>query len=264
MATSIEDINALIAGYTDLKAYFEDQKPRWDGDVTAAQAAYAALAGNLRGVVNTQMYFTATVDPDVVAPTNVAGGTFATLKSAIEAAPAGAYVFLQLIAGKTYPISTAIYLRNRDVVLNKSGVGANPVIAPRATANATSNSLDLIVVEAGSLLFQYCDILLPPKANAALGWSGAKALIGFRAGTTVRLGIAGGIVTSTDPEIGLVNAMVATSIQLGLYQVTLDGPFSAVVRAQDASIVVSKFTVTLLNGASMTDGGTIGTNILQN
>ena len=45
MATSIEDINALIAGYTDLKAYFEDQKPRWDGDVTAAQAAYAALAG---------------------------------------------------------------------------------------------------------------------------------------------------------------------------------------------------------------------------
>ncbi len=51
---SVEDINALIAGYTDLKAYYEGQKPRWDGDVAAAQAAYAALAANLVGIIPTE------------------------------------------------------------------------------------------------------------------------------------------------------------------------------------------------------------------
>lgn len=42
MSTSAEQINQLIGGYTDLKAYFEGQRDDWEARVAAAEASFTA------------------------------------------------------------------------------------------------------------------------------------------------------------------------------------------------------------------------------
>lgn len=51
---------------------------------------------------------------------------------------------------------------------------------------------------------------------------------------------------------------------LKLYGTTLDGPIFGVTITADGVSLVSKYAVTLANGAALTDGGTVGTNVLQN
>jgi len=264
MATSIEDINALIAGYTNLKEYFDAQKPRWDDDVVEAQNAYAALASNLNGVVVSQMNFTATINPNDPAPTNVRAGVFNTIKAAVDAAPQGAFVTLSLVSGATFPIAADISLDTKTLRLIKSGVGANPIIAPSVYSTGAHNALRKFDMWSGYLYLQNCDVQFPAKVDAALPWSATSTLVGYHSGSSVRVGIFSSTVTSSEPAHGLASAKVGTQVTLSIYNTTLDGPFSAVAIAFNGVVEISQGAVTLLNGATLTDGGTIGTNILQN
>ena len=253
-----------ISAFDDLLGYFQGQKPRWDDDVEAAQAAYAALAGNLRGVVGSQMDFTATINPDDPAPTNVRAGVFNTIKAAVDAAPQGSFVTLSLVSGATFPIAADILLANKTVRLIKSGGGANPILTPIAYSTGSHNALRTFDMWSGLLQLQNCDVQFPAKVDAALPWSSTCTLVIYRTGTLVSLGLTGGTVSSSEAEHGLASAKAGTHVTLGIYNTTLDGPFSAVSTAGNGVVEISQGAVTLLNGATLTSAGTIGTNILQN
>ena len=262
---SIADINNAATAMNQLKARYEGFLDGADDQIAARQAAYDGLAGNLINVVNGQMYFTVTVDPDEPNPAvNQDGGTFTTIKAAIEAAPMGSAVLVYLKAGKTHQIASTVFVKNRDIVVVKSGAGDNPVIAPAAGSNGASNYLSCLRFDPGATLRMVdVDIQFPPKIEEALPWNSDKALIGYHPGATTVLELVRSVVTGTG---GLALTSAATGVRVGLTlnTVTLDGDITAVTSANFGVSLIGKHAVTLLNGAAITDGGTVGVNILQN
>lgn len=266
MVDSTEQANQLLANITDLKDYFEGQRPTWDGDVVVAQAAYAALTADLKGVVNSLMYFTATVDPDDPAPTNIDGGTFNTIKVAVDASPAGSYVKLYLLAGKTHVLDST-NMHGRVIELIKTGAGDNPVLSPSALATETYNNLSGFRPHgACSLRLESVDVVFPSKVDVALPWSLSNSLVSYVHGGSPIVTMSNSIVTGGADAAGLgIMSVHAGGVgMLGVYGATFDGPIYAVNAVASGSVLIGKHTVTLLNGAALTDGGTIGVNILQN
>lgn len=262
--TTHEALLRQTATAEELLAYFQAQRDQFQADVAEAQGDYAALAADLDALIGSRMDFTATIDPDEAAPTNVDGGTFTTIKAAIDAAPKGSFVTLSLAPGKTFPIDADIYIFNRTVHLIRNGGGANPVIAPGVISTGSHNALTNFRMWFGHLMLTNCDVQFPGKVDAGLPWSSTCTLVQYRTGSRVSVGVINGEVTSSEAEHGLASAKVGTHVVLGIYNSTLDGPLSAVRTANGGVVEISQAAVTLLNGASLTDAGTIGVNILQN
>ena len=114
-------------------------------DIDAAAAILSGdittLEGNIPSIIRNEMHFSATVDPDEANPTEVEGGTFNTVVAAVEAAPAGSFAQIKLLADKTYVMDTNIIQNNVATQLVKEGAGANPIFAVQAFAAATNNLL---------------------------------------------------------------------------------------------------------------------------
>ena len=64
-------------------------------------------------------------------------------------------------------------------------------------------------------------------------------------------------------SFGLCSAHAGTIANLSLYEVTLDGAIYGMTSAANGIALVCPYTTTLLNGATLTAGGVIGTNVLQ-
>lgn len=257
--TTHDALLQLIASYGDVLGYLEN----YQGNLDQAVADYAALASNLRGIVKSEMSFTATIDPDDTVPSNVNGGTFNTVKAAVEASPSGAFLRLRLQPGKTYPIDGDILAENRNVILQKSGGGDNPALAPSAYSTGAHNALSCFrFEEGGSLKLVYTDVQFPQKADAALAWSSDSSLIGHHPTVSTIFGMTGGTVTGHD-GLGLMSSFTGKHMAISLSAVTLDGAMFAVKGVASGLALIGKYAVTLKNGAQLTDGGTIGTNILQ-
>jgi hypothetical protein len=264
MATSIEDINALIAGYTDLKAYFEDQKPRWDGDVSAAQAAYTALSSNLKNVVNTQMNFNVEIDPDAVNPSEVSGGVFTNIGDAIDAAPYGSLVTLNLLAGKEHTVDRGLFLAGRRLFIKQKGPGDRPTLKFSAVSDANFNHMrGFDTIGSESITMQSVNIQFPEKDNPALAWSSLRSIIRYTSFGMRIVSLNSCNITGQD------NVCVASSVGAGLSlismnNVIMDGAVFAVGSMSSGVAMFSKQSVTLLNGAGVNEGGTLGTNYLMN
>ena len=210
------------------------------------------------------MYFTATIDPDDPAPTNVDGGTFNTMKAAVEAAPAGAFVFLSFQTDKTHEI-TNMTSYAQAIYLLATGGGAAPELTVAAYASAGYNLIHTIsMLGFGTIRSAGVNIRLPDaKADAGLPWSSQNSL--------VRYGEA--IQRSFNFYLGTVSGGEGCSLlrvsgggigKLAIYNATLDGPIYGAAGLVSGVAIVGKSGVTLLNGAALTDGGTLGTNLLQN
>lgn len=261
--TTHEALLRQTATAEELLAYFQGQRTELQADIATSQAAYAALAANLKGVVKSQMYFTALIDPDEANPTNEDAGVFNTIEAAVEAAPSGAFLRLSLQPGKTYPIEGTILAENRNIILQKSGAGDNPVLAPAAFSTGSSNALWCFrFEEGGSLKTSYVDVQFPQKADAGLAWSSDNTLVGYHPTMSVVLGMIGGVVTGHD-NLALISSFTGRHVAISLNNVTLDGAMFAVKGAGDGSVLIGRHALTLTNGAQLTDGGTVGTNILQ-
>lgn len=268
MATSTEQITDLISGYTDLKGYFEGQKPQWDAGVADAQAAYAALSGNLKGVIGTQMLFTAIVDPDELAPTNVRGGTFNTLKALVDAAPRGSTVISQGVEGAVINITEHIELAGKRLVLQTQGA-ANAVTKAIYRFNAfddgVSNYLYHIACDDGaSVEIQYAEVRVLGRADGALPWADSgKFAIGQVAGRgTLSVGVAQCVVTVADGN-ALMSPHQGCVLSLASFGATVSGAGFVVGQVSTGVVLVSVKSMTLSSGAAVLDGGTVGTNVLQ-
>ncbi len=257
----IDTANAKI---DPLEAWKTQTEADFQALLATEQAGFATLASDLKGVVNGQMYFTATVDPDDPAPTNVDGGTFNTIFDVTNAAPAGAFVDCSLIAGKSHDFGNHINTFGRKMRFKKSGAGNDPAVNVLSYANATHNYNYGFTPHLGGVVrFEHCDILFGDKTDVGLPWASTRNLISYTHGGHARLEIYGGSVTGFTSQ-SLMTANAGSIAQLSLYSTTLDGPITGVQYNTNGVALISHQAVTLLNGATLTESGTLGTHFLSN
>jgi hypothetical protein len=259
----IEDINQAAVAMNALTARMNQFVGDADAQIEDRRDAYDAIAADLKSVVGRQMYFTATVNPNEPNPTNVDAGTFNTIKGAIDAAPAGSFVHITIARDVVCVVDVDVQLAAKTVFITSSGAGANPVIEFAASVSQTHNFIrGFSFSYGGSVHFNHCDISLPEKLDPGLPWSGSPSPMAYGLSVTVSVGFYNGTVSGPS-EAGLVSCYTATFVNIRLYSCTLDG-VSAVIRGSSGCANISNGNVTLINGAKLTDLGTVGTNILQN
>lgn len=257
-----EQVSRLIANFTsasDVASRFEsDTIPQFQAQVDAATA-------NLRGVVNSQMHFTAVVDPDESAPTRIDGGTFNTIADAVAASPAASVCEVILQAGKSYDVGQDINMLGRNIFIRKAGAGADPIVNAQARASATHNSLyQFRPSGGGALSFFLCDVRLPTASpNPSLPWSASRSILIYVPGQVSsismdRCRVSGGI---PGVSLGLVSGLLASSASLSSFTSTFDGPFFGVI--DGGATLINNHTLTLLNGAAVRDRGVIGVDTLE-
>lgn len=258
------DINNAAGAQNALTARMNAFLDTIDADIATRQAAYDALASNLSAVVDAEMNFLAYVDPDEANPTNVDGGTFTSISAAVDASPRGALVTIYLAAGKEHVLDNYVFVRHRRLSFLKNGAGDRPVIRHTVIANATHNSIyGFTMSDGGSVRAGNVDFIMDDKADAGLPWSNNKtAFVYANAGRTEVELVACSVTGHTDQ--GFTSAYTGNQVRLGMWGVTLDGPINAVVAVTSGLAMISHGAVTLLNGAALNDGGTLGTHLLKN
>ena len=207
------------------------------------------------------MYFQATVDPGLAVPTNVAGGSFNTIKEAVDAAPASSYVFLKLVDGVDHIIDGPIATLGRKIYLGKQGANRAKV----RIGVFVSGGFNKLAQFGWSVGFSFysrdVDFTIDEKADPNIVWGGDE--IGFFGyGPWISIGLRNAIITAP-ADVSIAPARFGAIVNMSLLNVTLDGAFHAVKSAANGVVSVSTYSVTLLNGAAIVDGGTVGTNILQ-
>ena len=264
MATSTEQLNDAIAALKGAADAYNGKKGEIDAALASAQAGFTALSGDLKGVVNERMHFTATIDPDEPNPTDVDGGTFLTAKQAIEAAPSGAWVLLNFARGKVHQI-TSVVSYAQALYFRPIGSGEAPILDFPAFSTGAYNQMHTIsMLGEGVLNSAAVDFSFPvAKAEDALPWSSQNSAIRYGEAIQRRLYFASGKVSGGE-SCALLRAGGGSIAQLSIYNATLDGPIYGINGMASGIGVAAKAGVTLLNGAALTDGGTLGTNLLQN
>ncbi|PID35268.1 MAG: hypothetical protein CR964_00455 [Rhodobacterales bacterium] len=159
---------------------------------------------------------------------------------------------------------------NKNVVLQKTGVGANPELQQGAYVYISGNGSEYNAVYrwvfegGGSLAIRNVDISLPGKSNPALAWTSRRAIVAYSSQVGSALSISGGTISGADAQVGLVSAHTGNRVEINLASVTLDGPFAVIINADNGVSLVGTYSVTLQNGAQIADGGTLGANMLKN
>lgn len=75
--------------------------------------------------------------------------------------------------------------------------------------------------------------------------------------------VRGGTITGAE-GVSICGAQAGSSVRLAIYNSTLDGAIYAVTGLATGVAVISTNIVTFVNGALLTDAGTVGVNILKN
>lgn len=262
MTLSVEQLTAGIAALTDAATAYNGKKAEID-------AAVAAALNDLRGLTKTQAWYRATVDATEPAPTRVSGGTFLTIKEVTDRAPAGAYVDIDLIPGQTYTHDNNVNLWGRYISLRRKAGLAGPdpicaVLAQSVMVDGVENNVlyGFQPIGGGSVSFQEVEIQFGAKVNPAAVWGLQAVMVRYMTGTTCQIRLSSCTVTGEAGQ-GIASCNGGAVIHMGLYNTTLDGAFHAILSADAGAAVIGVHSTTLTNGALLTDGGTIGTNILQ-
>ena len=262
MATSTEQINDLIQAGNDWK----EQADALLADRLAHQNAYEALTVDLKGVVDARMMFTGRFDNTQVS-TNQEGGYWDSIADCINDAPPGSLVNIYLAEDQTFEFEgNAFFGYSKKIRISRDPAqnGPRPTLRFKAYEHNGENRLYGITPNVGgSAYIDTVDIEFEDKVNAALPWSTSAGIFSIGQASSVDLGIRYSTITGHADQY-LASALYATQVGLRLHSVTLDGPFVAVKNTASASVSLSQNALTLQNGATLTDGGTIGTNILKN
>jgi len=260
---TLEDLSQATAAMQAAADAFNSKAGEIDD---AAQAA----TNNLLGLTESQAWYQAKVDANDPAPTRVSGGTFLSIKEVTDRAPAGSLVRIELLPDQTYTVAYNINLKNRFLrfVRPKYLPGANPVLIFETytfvqDATELNANYGFSAGGGGSLSFDDISIQLKDKANPAADWSLWSNLLHYQTGATNRVRLGSCVVTGVAGQ-SITSCGGGGVALLGLYNTVLDGPIYAVAHATNGSVVIGKNRMTLMNGASLTDAGTIGVNILSN
>lgn len=264
---SINDINNAAAAMNQLKARYEGFLNDADAQIAVRQAAYDNLSGDLKGIIRTELTKELYVDNTVAVPS---GSSYQTLAQALGALPRGSFAIIRLRTGQVHEINSHINVGGITVDIGYYGPIADgkPIIKHNAGVDGGSNVMWGYTGHSCSVTINGCDIELPTeKADPNLTWlnsrrsvfSGARGRERFAGFQTCT--VTGGMA---DVNLGLITVYESGYASVGLFVVTLDGPISLIVSAPSGAFSVRKTAFTLANGATETDGGTLGTNYLSN
>lgn len=263
-----DDLTAATQALNDAAEAYHGKITEIDGRVDQAEGEYAALAVSLKGVVNAQMAFSGTVDPDNPAPTNIDGGTFNTIKALVDAAPAGAFVTCYLISDKTYTLSQNIGFTNQFLFFRKSGGGADPILdVPAFETDAHNNIYAFVPYGVCGVKFHDIDLRLPTaEPNPAKPWSSARSIVQYQVGMPIAVALSASTVTGgiAGVNLGVMSNNGAGTSFFAMWVSTLDGPIFGVVDAGTGVTTVAKSAATFANGAAATTTATLGANLLEN
>lgn len=264
---STDQVIADMRGWTDLKAYFESQKGRWDDDVVSAQAAYAALSNNLIAVADGRHHFEVTWDPASDGSQTGNGGTYPTLASIFADAPDYCFLEINMLASTVYEIDEQVLTGwGQDISFFFTESAAE--IANRPTLRFTTynqngyNYKNRIRLRRGSTVsFRSVNIDIPGKIEAGDPWSQKACIQGWYFDQPNSVGIYKNAITGADGT-ALVTAENGSIILVSAFEVSVDGAVSLAALARGAG-VISTQSVTLANGASKSIDGTLGTTLIE-
>ena len=263
---SIENINQAATAMNALTARMNNFVGEADAQIAQRQAAYDALAGNLKNVVNNQMFFSALVDPDEANPTLTDGGTFTTIAQVFTKVPAGSYIDIVLKSGKVYPISNDILVYGCKVQFAPAQVGDKPIIQFAPKAGVNFNSIASFTPLVGSFFrFSRVHLELPTaKADPNLPWSSSNTLVRYQPGGQVSVGLDACLVTGGE-GVGVASCNGGCNVNLGIYNSILDGPLTAISAAQLGTISLALNSPSLVNGALLHGPeAVLGQNLIKN
>ena len=262
---AITDINNAAAAMNALSARATGFFDNLDADIDVRRDAYDDLVGDIRNAAAGVLGFEATVDPDIDNPSEIDGGTFNTIGAALAASPASSHVRLVLAAGKDYPLTENFNMAGRNVQIVYVGNAARPVIKPQAfiTAGNKNRVFGFQFRGAEFMRIDGCDIVMPQKAQANLDWDVAVALFFRSPGAQLAMSINSSLITGASP-LAITTCAGGGQVNLAVNSVTISGSMSAVSSVQSGVAIISTQNLTMENGAAVTDGGTIGVNILKN
>lgn len=238
-----------------------------DAQIAQRQAAYDALAGNLSGIVASELSQTLYVDNTIGA---AAGTTFPTIKAAIDSLPAGGDATIRLYTGQTHDVDADIDMKRRGIILAQQGdIGlGKPIINLLAYNSGGYNRMYGFSGTDFSLMTTSCDIALPTvePVPGDPWYIFDKTMCqhtrgGHRWLTLSSASVTGGVA---GVGLGLISAYEASFAGLGLFVVSFNGPITGVTDGAGGVFHIRKVSATLQNGAALNSGGTLGTNFLQN
>lgn len=255
--TTHEALVRQTAAAEALLAYFQGQRDGLQADIGTAQAAYAALSLNLKGVIANEMSFIGTIDPNAVA-TNVRGGIFNTIHDFVNAAPVGAYLLGQIPGDVTIEVNQSFTLHNQFLELVKLGGVDRPLVRFNCVVfNGTHNGLH-VVDGRGNWGFrcQDIDIDIAGKVDAALPWAWRKSV--FTANANASSGFLPVALNKCDVSGADGNALVTVHAgglcSLSLMDANFAGDMFTVTGW--GKVISSEYVVGLSGGAAMLDTAT--------
>jgi len=261
---SIDNINQAATAMNALTARMNNFVGDADAQIAQRRAAYDGLAADLKGVVNGQMYFVGYVKPNEPNPTNIDGGTFLTIYDAVVRSPYGAQVMLFLDPG-IHEVTSDIPVGNRMIYIDKNGV-EKPVILLKARASDVFNyPYHFDDCRNGAVYIKSCEIEFPAeKIDDSLEWNDASSvLLQYTVSGFNHLSLTD-CKGSGDAPFALVTGNGSCTNVLGLHSTTLDGTIVGVSRTASGVSIISKQSLTLLNGALVRSTTGDLPNILEN
>ena len=264
MATSTEQINDLIAGYTDLKTYFEGARNR------------------IEAAIDT-MYDPKTLYVDSNAGDDANEGTSAapvrTFGKALTLVPDGGKSIIRLREGLVYGTSggdAALYFNASTVVeVNRwdsdwADTVTHPIIHLENAVSNGQNSSACTIYAGGpfQFIFRGVKVVADVPANEVLGWVAHKRKFirtaSFVAGTQIGLQLHNAHFTLLGNAVEVAGPQYREAIFVGIDHSSIAGGGALITDAADGSCMVSVGSLTASDGSKILDGGTIGQNVLTN
>ena len=141
---SINDINNAAAAMNQLKARYDGFLDDADGQIATRQAAYDALSGNLKGIVDDKMFQRIYVNAQNGSDTSEGSESdpIETIQEAFARTTPGSLLEVRLTRGETYVISRDLPLNaeNCYIVINTWGDATEPLPVIQQDITNISNS----------------------------------------------------------------------------------------------------------------------------
>lgn len=253
MATSAEQINDLIGGYTDLKQYFEGIRAAIDGKLADLPALVLEMGA-----------YQATWDPNEANPTNERDGVFSDLEALINSAPRGSTVYVFVPAGAVVDFpEQRIYVNSRYVRISSDAANPATINFPAYLNELGNNArFRFHVLNAGEIAFQDINLIMAPKVDVAKSWHVSQAaIIASSYGHKVRLRMDSVHVVGTEDAF-VVTGTTGCLVEASLTDVELSGTMRFLHNAEDGVALLSVDALTLTGGAVLQVGGTLVTGTI--
>lgn len=258
--TTHEALLRQTATAEELLAYFQGQRGELQADIASSQAAYAALAADLNGVVANRMVFEFTWNPDDPNPTNVRGGVYNNAALAISQAPAGAHIRALIPGDKDthWDASAALRAGQNLEFVRASGAYAK-VVFDTFGADGWTRHYGISCGFGCGVRFSNVDADLGPTVDGQpyVSTPGPITFSGVGRFEAISSDFSGPTPAS------LVALSHGALLHFSLSSVAVD-TFALINTFNSCLMVGAKSNLTLTNSGVLHQGGTVGTSVLTN